>query len=397
MQSSTCETPSRDALGQIRVLDFTAMIAGPYCTRWLADLGADVIKVEPLEGDYIRARAPLRSGASAYFGHLNAGKRSIALDLKKPDATSIARRLAGACDVVVENFRPGVMQRLGLDYATLSSLNPRLVYCSISGYGQAGPDASRPAFAQMVHAASGFEMANLAYQDGRDRPPNIGIFVADVLAASFATMGIQTALLHRERTGTGQFVDVTLMESMLNMLVYECQEAQFPAQKRRPVYRPSRASDGFIIIAAVNQNNFERMFEAIGHPEWKSDARFATDAGRQANWDELFDLVELWTSQRPAETCESLLREAGVPCSRYRTVAEALASPHLRQRGSFATVRDAAGDFLVPNPPFKLSAADAMVRPRVPSLGADTPALLSELLAMDEAEIRRLQEAGVVA
>src|SRR3546814_295037 len=153
--------PANNALDGLRVLDFSAMIAGPYCTRWLADLGAEVIKVEPLDGDYIRTRDPIRDGSSAYFGHLNAGKRSIALDLKNPEAAAIARRLATISDVVVENYRPGVMQRLGLDFAALSTENPRLVYCAISGFGQSGPDAARPAFAQIVHAASGFEMANL--------------------------------------------------------------------------------------------------------------------------------------------------------------------------------------------------------------------------------------------
>lgn len=389
--------PANKALDGIRVLDFSAMIAGPYATRWLADLGAEVIKVEPLEGDYIRSRDPMRHGCSAYFGHLNAGKRSIALDLKNPDAVAVARRLAAVSDVVVENYRPGVMKRLGLDYATLAAENERLIYCAISGFGQEGPDAARPAFAQIVHAASGFEMAHLYYQDGQDRPPNIGVFIADILTASYATMGIQAALLQRERTGRGQLVDVTLMESMLNLLVYEFQEAQFPAEKRRPVYKPSRAADGFIIIAAVNQNNFERLFDAVGHPEWKSDPRFATNAARQANWDELFGLVEEWTRARPAAECEAILTEAGVPCSRYRAVREALDNRHLRERGSFATVRDPAGTFLVPNLPFKMSDADTGVRPDIPALGGATDALLGDLLGMDAGEIARLKAARALA
>ena len=389
--------PASNALEGTRILDFSAMIAGPYCTRWMADLGAEVIKVEPLEGDYIRTRAPLRDGCSTYFGHLNAGKRSIALDLKKPAAVAIARRLAELSDVVVENFRPGVMRRLGLDYPTLSARNPRLVYCAISGFGQTGPEAARPAFAQIIHAASGFEMANLHYQDGQERPPNIGIFVADILTASYAVIAVQAALLQRQRTGRGQLVDVTLMESMLNLLVYEFQEAQFPADRRRPVYRPSRAKDGFIIIAAVNQNNFENLFAAIGRPEWKGDPRFATNAARLAHWDELFGLVELWTQEHTAEACETILTAAGVPCSRYRTVGEALENQHLRERGSFATVQDAAGSFLVPNPPFRMSAARAAVGSDIPRLGQHTAPVLSELLGVGDAELRRLRDEGAIA
>src|ERR1700689_1030140 len=164
-------------LAGVRVLDFTIMMAGPYCTRFLADLGADVIKIEAAEGDYIRQRAPKHDGHSAYFGHLNAGKRSVVLDLKKASAISVAKRLAAQSDVIVENFRPGVMARFGLDYATLGALNPRLIYCSLSGFGQTGPDAERPAYAQIVQAASGYELAFAGYQDGNERPANSAIFI----------------------------------------------------------------------------------------------------------------------------------------------------------------------------------------------------------------------------
>ncbi|MDT7663610.1 MAG: CoA:oxalate CoA-transferase, partial [Pseudonocardiales bacterium] len=169
-------------LSGIRVLDFTSVMAGPFCTRLLADLGAEVIKVEPPEGDHIRGRPPLRNspdGAhSSYFGQLNCGKRSIVLDLKKPDGVAAARRLAAVADVMVENFRPGVMARFGLDHDTLAPDNPRLVYCSISGYGQTGPSAELPAYAPVIHAASGYEMAHLAYQPGRTRPDYCGIYHA---------------------------------------------------------------------------------------------------------------------------------------------------------------------------------------------------------------------------
>ncbi len=178
--------PRPGPLQGIRVLDFTAMIAGPHCARLMADLGAEVIKIEGLEGDLIRARPPLRDGNSTYFGALNCGKKSIAIDLKTKAAKTIIHDLAKLSDVVVENFRPGVMARLGFDYATLAEHNPKLVYCSISGYGQPGPGATRAAYAPIVHAASGYDAANLSYQVQQDTPASTGIFVADILSGAYA-------------------------------------------------------------------------------------------------------------------------------------------------------------------------------------------------------------------
>src|SRR5689334_3102301 len=186
------------ALERVRVLDFTTTIAGPHCTRLMADLGADVIKIEAPEGDMMRSRPPLRNGASTNFGQLNAGKKSVVLDLKNAAAVSIARRLAADADILVENYRPGVMQRLGLDYAALASTNRRLIYCSISGYGQTGPAADIPAYAPVIHASSGFDVANMAYQPGRQRPDYCGVYVADVLAGTYALAAIGAALHQRQ-------------------------------------------------------------------------------------------------------------------------------------------------------------------------------------------------------
>lgn len=366
-------------LAGIRVVDFTSMIAGPYCTRLLADCGAEVVKVEEPNGDHMRSRPPLRDGHSTYFGHLNAGKQSVALDLKSEEGRDSARLLVAASDVVVENFRPGVMKRLGLDCATLSASKPDLVYCSISGFGQTGPRAEQPAYAPVVHAASGFDHTQFTYQDGQDRPAKTGIFVADVLAAVYAFGAIQTALVGRLRHGNGQFIDVALMDSMINLLVFECQEAQFPSKERRPLYVPMRARDGFVIVAPVNQRNFEQLADAVGCPEWKTDPRFATVAARTAHWDTLMAAIEDWTGTRAARDCEDLLMAAGVPCSRYLSVAEAMADPQLAARGSLATVNDGAGSFLVPNPPFRFGDGSVGVGPQVPALGADTKTMLKNV------------------
>ncbi len=344
-------------LDGVRVIDFSMFVAGPVCTRSLADLGADVIKVEPKEGDNLRNLGPIRDGASAYFGHLNVGKRSLVLDLKQPADLAVALELVRGADIVVENGRPGVMKRLGLDYETLSAMNPRLVYCSISGFGQVGPGAESPAYAQTVQAASGYDLAFMGYQDGQDRPPNTGIFTADILAGVYAFSGVMTALYDRERTGLGQFVDLAMMDCMLNLLPYEFQEAQFPARKRRPVFKPMRTTDGYIMVALVSPRNFSVLFDLLGHKEWDSDPRFATAVGRAEHWDELMVYIEQWTALRSSEECGRVLFDAGIPVTKYKTVREAMQDPQLAARGSISTVRDSVGTFLVPNLPFKLSNA----------------------------------------
>jgi len=379
----------------IRVLDFSMIVAGPYCTRLLADLGADVIKVEPPGGEYMRARSPLRDGHSTYFGQLNCGKRSIVLDLKTPRGAAIATELAAECDVLVENFRPGVMQRLGLGFSTLSERTPRLVYCSISGFGQSGPSASKPAYAPIVHAASGLDLALLAFEDDRERPAKTGIFTADVLAGLNAFGAIQTALFVRERTGCGQFIDVTLIESMMNLMIYEVQEAQFVVTQRRPVYAPLRATDGYVIVTAITAANFSDLANAVGHPEWKNDERFATARAREHHWDELMRLVEAWTAVRSARDCEEYLTKAGVPTSRYLSVREAMQDPALAHRGSFARVKDAAGSFLVPNAPFQFSGAAVAAQPFVAAPGEHGDEILCGVLGYAPAEVEALRDAGV--
>jgi crotonobetainyl-CoA:carnitine CoA-transferase CaiB-like acyl-CoA transferase len=284
------------------------------------------------------------------------------------------------------------MKRLGLDYAALAAAKPGLVYCSISGFGQTGPRAAQPAYAPIIHAASGFDHAQFTYQDGPDRPAKTGIFVADVLAAVYAFGAIQTALIGRLRHGLGQFIDVALMDSMINLLVFECQEAQFPQKGRRPLYVPMRACDGFVIAAPVNQRNFEQLADAVGHPEWKADPRFATVGARTENWDALMAAVEAWTASRPARQCEDLLMAAGVPCSRYLSVAEAMADPQIAARGTMARVADGAGSFLVPNPPFRFADSSVGVGPAVPELGADTKAVLGSVPTIEPAESKMLAE-----
>lgn len=363
----------------LRIVDFTQVMAGPFCTRLLADMGAEVIKVEPPTGDAMRARPPMENGHSRYFGHLNCGKRSIALDLKAPKHRRFVRKLIDTADVVVENFRPGVMERLDLDYDSVRATNPRLIFCSISGYGQTGPAAGAPAYAPVIHAASGYDLTLAGFSPDGDRPAATGMFVADVMAGVYAFGAIQAALYQRERTGSGQHVDVALMDSILSMMIYECQEAQCAQPRKRHVYPPLRTRDGFVIAAPLSQKNFEGLAAILGDPPWSRDERFASAPGRERHWQEIMSYIEEWASTRSAEACEAAMTAAGVPCARYRTVAEAMADPALVHRGLLQTVADGGGSYRVFGAPFKMSGCDVRARSHVASLGEDLELYSGEL------------------
>ena len=370
----------KSALDHLRVLDFTTTIAGPHCGRLLADLGAEVIKVESPEGDMMRTRPPLRSGASTSFGQLNAGKKSIALDLKSPDAVEAVRRLVATADVVVENFRPGVMRRFGLDYDALRPIKPDLVYCAISGYGQTGPSAELPAYAPVIHAASGYDLAHMAYQGEARRPDYCGIYIADVLTGTYAFGAIVTALCQRQTTGEGQMIDVSMLESMLSLTLSEIQAAQFAvAPPGRPVFGPVATKDGYINLSIASERTFQNLAAASGHPDWLTDPRFAEYANRRANWGELIDELERWSAELTTSEVQAVFDRRGVPSSPYRTVREAMADPQIAHRRSFTEVHDAGGTFLALNPPFHMTAAKAAVRPFVAALGEHTGALLAEV------------------
>ena len=384
-----------DPLAGLRVVDFTIVMSGPMCTRILADAGADVIKIEPPEGDMVRQRPPFVGGISTYFASMNCGKRSVVLDLRQPAGLQAARDLARSADVVVENFRPGVMARLGLDHGTLSRDNPGLVYCSISGFGQSGPKAQAPAYAPVIHAASGYEDAHARYQGDDPRPANNGIFVADVLGAIHAASAIQTALIQRHRTGLGQWIDLSLMDAVLGMLIYELQDAQFPADRQRQVYQPVRAGDGWVMVAAITPRNLAALFDVIGFPEGKTDPRFATVAQKENNWSILLGIIEGWTLKRSAAECERILMAAGVPCSRYRTVKEALSDPQVVARQLMRTIGPPEAPFQVANPPYRLSGSSVEARPMLPHLGEHTAAVLREVAGYDDRRIDDLRAAGV--
>ena len=370
----------------LRVLDFSTTIAGPHCSRMLADMGAEVIKIETAEGETMRTRPPVRNGCSTAFGQLNVGKKSLVLDLKSPQAIEVIRRLVASADILVENFRAGVMRRLKLDYGSLQKLNPKLIYCSISGYGQTGPSAELPAYAPVIHAASGYEMAHLAYQPGRSRPDYCGIYHADVLTGVYAFGAISAALYQRHGSQKGQHIDVSMLESMLSLTLNELQWSQFEVkQTARPLFGPIETADGYVMVAIASEKTFQSLMKVIGHPEWVADPRFAEYSDRRDNWADLMNGVEAWSRTLTTGKCLAELNEHGVPSSAYRTVAEALGDPQIAHRGALSEVSDGGGTFRVLNLPFRMSGATVSAAKRMSTLGEHTVALLKEAgLSEDE-------------
>jgi crotonobetainyl-CoA:carnitine CoA-transferase CaiB-like acyl-CoA transferase len=363
----------------LRVLDFSTTIAGPHCARMLADMGAEVIKIETAEGETMRSRPPVRNGCSTTFGQLNVGKKSLVLDLKTPDAIEVIHRLVADADILVENFRPGVMRRLKLDFASLQQLNPKLIYCSISGYGQTGPSSELPAYAPVIHAASGYDMAHLSYQPGRSRPDYCGIYHADVLTGVYAFGAISAALYQRHGSQSGQHIDVSMLESMLSLTLSELQLSQFQVTPiSRPMFGPIETADGFVMLAIASEKTFQSLMKVIGHPEWVSDPRFAIYSDRRGNWADLMGGVETWSRVIATEKCIAELNDAGVPCSAYRTVAEALNDPQISHRGALSEVEDGGGRFKVLNLPFRMSGADVSAAKRMSTLGEHTLEFLRE-------------------
>ncbi len=362
----------------LTVVDLTTTIAGPYCTRLLADLGADVIKIEAPDGDMMRSRPPMRDGYSNPFGQLNAGKRSVTLDLKTVEGVEAVHKLAERADLLVENFRPGVMARLGLDYPRLAAFNPRLIYCSISGYGQTGPSAGAPAYAPVMHAASGYDMAHLSYQEGRERPDWCGVFTADVLSGLYAFAAIGPALHLRERTGRGQMIDVSMLESMLSLCLNEVQFAQAGGSPVR-MFGPTRTADGYVMAAVASEKSFVTLCEAAGRPGLAKDPRFEKYADRRQNWSQFVEEIEKWSTTLSTAQCMEVLDRFGVPASPYRTVAEVMHDPQLAHRHALATVSDPGGEFKVMNAPFRISGADVTVGRHIPGLGEHTREVLRGL------------------
>jgi formyl-CoA transferase/CoA:oxalate CoA-transferase len=387
------------------VLDLTRVLSGPYCTMLLGDMGARVIKVEqPGHGDDTRAWGPPFIGTeSAYFLSINRNKESLTLDLKRPEARGVIERLLDRADIIVENFRPGAMDRLGLDHASLAERWPRLVYCSISGFGQTGPRRDHPGYDAVIQAEGGL----MSITGGTDGPPyRLGVAIADIVSGMFAAQGITLALLARARTGRGQLVDVGMLDSTAALLTYQAAiyfatgHAPPRLGNRHPTivpYETFQTSDGDLVLAVGNDELWRRLCEVLALPDVAADVRFATNQERVRNYEALRPLLAERLRTQSREDWLAALTTAGVPCGSVRDVSEVLRDPQLDARGMVATVEHAAiGAVQVLGIPIKLSDTRGTVRTAPPMLGQHTDRILRFDLGFSEAEIARLRQLGTV-
>ena len=378
-------------------------MAGPYCAMLLADMGARVIKVEPPHGDTTRAMAGAVNGESAAYNAVNRGKLGVVLDLRQAEARDAFRRLVATADVLVENFRPGVMARLGLDYATLAADHPRLIYASISGYGQTGPWAHKGGCDLVAQGVSG--IMSVTGEAGRP-PVKAGIPVTDLGASLFALAGILAALHHRDRTGQGQQIDTSLGDAGLALSVWEATEhfsgRGLPgplgsAHRMSAPYQAFCCADGYITVGAANQRTFEKLAHLLGHPEWTSDARFVNDATRVAHRDALAAAIEGETRSATRAAWLVRLDDAGIPCGALLDYAEAFETPQARAREMSVEVdHPALGRLRSIGTPIKMSSTPLDPATRAPLLGEHTTQVLREA-GYELAAIDAMRARGSVA
>ena len=397
---------SQGPLAPYRIVDLTRVLAGPYCTMQLADLGAEVIKVEaPGRGDDTRAWGPpFVNGESAYFMSINRNKQSVTLNLKAPRGKEILWRLLEQSDVLVENFRPGSLRRLGFGYEAVNERLPRVVYCSISGFGHTGPDSHLPGYDVLIQGEAGL-MSLTGETDGE--PFKVGASISDVTAGMAAVQGILAALLERERTGMGRHVDIAMLDVSASLLTYQAgiYFATGEPPRRRGNAHPTivpystyPCADGTLIVAVGNDSLFERFCAVIEHPEFYADERYATAAARVENRESMDATLEAILSRHPRDAWIQKLRSEGVPCGAVRDVGEICTSPQLQARGMLRRVdHPVAGSVGQLGSPIVMHGgpdADPMEPP--PGLGQHTDELLTGLLGMSPDEVAKLREDGVL-
>lgn len=391
-------------LDGVRVLDFSHALAGPYCTLLLAEYGAEVYKLEPRSGDMGRGWGPpFAGGVASFFLGLNRGKRGISIDLKQPEGLELCLRLIDRMDVLVENFRPGLMDRLGLGYDALCGRHPRLVYCSISGYGQNGPSRDDAAMDLVMQAACGL-LSITGTAAGES--VRCGYGVTDVTAGLFATIGILLALRARESTGAGQFVDVSMLDSMISTMSSNYMSYLGSGAVPRPMgtefptivpYRVYRTSDGGVAIAIGSEKLWSAFCGAIGREEWTTRPQFATNAERIRNRSALEPLLEEVFGQETTAEWMRRLRSAGIPSSPVRNFEEVVSDPQMAVREMFPMLdHPTAGPRRVTGTPVKLSGTPGRPELPAPLLGEHSAETLIALLGLGDNEIERLRERGIM-
>ena len=400
------------ALEGIRVVDLTRALAGPYCTMMLGDLGADVIKVErPGWGDDSRGWGPpfvgepygSYAGESAYFIAANRNKRSVTVNLKSPEGQEIVRRLTDVSDVLVENFRTGVLDKMGLGYDDLHALNPRLVYCSISGYGRTGPYAERPGYDFIIQAEGGL-MGIIGPEDGT--PYRVGVPIIDITSGMFAATAILAALRARDQTGEGQLVDISLMDTVVALLTNVASNYLVGGAEPRRLgnahpniapYEAFRARDRWFALAAANERQWGILCGAIGRPELRDDPRFATNGNRVANRPALVEALSRIFVTRDADEWLADLQMAGLPCGPINAVPDVFEHPQAETRSlAQEAEHPTAGPVRLTGFPYKLSRTPAAVHQPPPLLGQHTAEVLTELLGYSAEQVTALQEQGAI-
>ncbi len=392
-------------LAGVRVIDFTRVLAGPAASLALADMGAEVFKIEPPgTGDETRTFPPTRDGESHYYLAINRGKKSIVVDLKSAEGLALVKDLAARCDVLVENYRPGVMERLGLGWQELRAINPRLIYCSISGYGQTGPLKDRPSFDIVLQAMSGALSMN---GEAGGLPTKLGIPLGDLVGGINGPIGIISALYERERTGVGRHIDVSLMDGMMGMLGYIAQLAFFNGTDPQRVgsqhpnlvpYGIFPAREGSIVIACLTPGFWGRVCRSIGRGELCDDPRYDTLEKRRDAREEVNAVVSAFTSQHSVDELVAIFTEHEVPHAPILGVTEALAQPQAVARGMVVETQHATlGAIPIVGRPIRFTDAEQPVPEAPPVLGQHTDAVLAEVLDLSPERIAALRASGVVA
>jgi crotonobetainyl-CoA:carnitine CoA-transferase CaiB-like acyl-CoA transferase len=393
----------RGPLSQLRVLDFTQFLSGPYATQILGDLGADVIKVESAEGDMTRRLPPYFVGAqSAYYLSVNRSKRSLAIDLKSESGRTLARDLAAACDVVVENFRPGVLKKLGLSYADIAAKKPGIIWCCITGFGQDGPYRDRPAYDMIVQAMSG----GMSMTGEKDGPPvRSGIPLGDISAGMYGVIGILAALAEKQQTSKGKLIDVSMLDCQVAMLSYQAAyylaSGDVPDRQGRghdsiPTYRSFTCGDGMdVAITANTERMWINLCAALGQPDLAHDERFAINERRYANRAALWSILELAFCAKPAAEWVDALLDAEVPAAVVNTLDRSLNDAQVLHRNMVLAMQGPEGESLrVAGNPLKFTGEAEPAYRYPPQLGADTQAILKSLLGLSQERIDALAREG---
>lgn len=398
------------------MLDLTRVVAGPFATQTFGDLGADVLKIERKgEGDDCRRVGPpwmkgvdgSDTDESTYFQAVNRNKRSLAIDFGNPQGAALVRRLASRCDILVENYRPGTLDKYGLGYPSLAADNPALIYCAISGFGQSGPYADRSGYDYLVQGMGGV-MSVTGARDGEPGagPTRVGIPLVDIMAGMNASIGILAALHHRDRTGQGQFIDVSLFDAQVSALLNTASAwlnagavlgrtgNDHPSAAPYGVYE---ASDGHIIIATFNDREFQRLADVLEHPEWKSDPRYATNGARVANRPAIKSDISAIIARETRAFWVEKLNAATVSCGPINDMTDLARDPHVMAREMIvSTNHPELGEVRTPASPHRLSATPADYRRAPPKLGEHTESVLREVLGSSEDELATLRAAGAI-